>query len=292
MPNWPRDNEAALIAYYGMPGPAVEAQLVHVVPPFQMFYDDGKKLTPLKSLLFHKKAADALMVALNDVWEKCGKSQARVDALRISRTAGTYCHRKISGSNRWSNHAFGGAIDIDSAHNGFNTGHGTQPTLLTEAFDKVGFRWGGRYKGRTDPMHYEACDDGTPHPVALLDMPLSAGVDFDNWDGAEPHVMGCTFVDAPADDEHEDETAARGSDDDTVPAGRSASGSGFFGRIRNWVVGAASTVGFGGLGALTDWQIAAVLLAFVFLVVACTVGFIIAFFGADPVRDWVRRHVT
>jgi hypothetical protein len=171
MSRWPNDDPASLAAFYGAPGPEVERHLVHVVPPFQMFYDDGKKPTPLKSLLFHSKAADALMVALNRVWEKCGKDQATVDRLRISRTAGAYCHRKISGSDRWSNHAFGGAIDIDSAHNGFHTGRGTQPTLLTEAFDSVGFRWGGRYRGRTDPMHYEACDDGTPHPAGLLDIP-------------------------------------------------------------------------------------------------------------------------
>lgn len=289
MTSWPRDNEAALIAFYGEPGPAVERQLVHVVPPFQMFYDDGKKLIPLKSLLFHKKAADALMVALNRVWEKCGKDQSLIDKLRISRTAGTYCHRKISGSSRWSNHAFGGAIDIDSARNGFNTGKGTQPTLLTDAFDSVGFRWGGRYKGRTDPMHYEACDDGSPHPVALLDIPESAGVDFDPWNG-EDHVMGCALVDT-GEGEHEDESAARGSGDDDGDT-RRASAGGFFGRFRNWATGLFSGTAFAGIGALSDWKIAALLVCAV--VGIALLGFLMALwlFGKQNVADWVARHVA
>jgi hypothetical protein len=89
---------------------------------------------------------------------------------------------------------------------------------------------------------------------------------------------------AGGEDEHEDESAERG--------GAAPSASGFFGRARNWIVAAASSAGFTGLGALTDWQIAAVLLGFVFVSVACITAFIIIFFGAEPVRDWVRRHVA
>lgn len=74
-----------------------------------------------------------------------------------------------------------------------------------------------------------------------------------------------------------------------TPAG---SASGFFGRVRNWVVAGASSIGIGGIGALTDWQIAALLLGFIFISTVCIVTFIIAFFGAEPVREWVRRHVA
>jgi len=45
-----------------------------------------------------------------------------VDKWRISPTADTYCHRKISASDCCLNQAFGGTIDIDSARNGSNTG--------------------------------------------------------------------------------------------------------------------------------------------------------------------------
>jgi hypothetical protein len=33
---------------------------------------------------------------------------------------------------------------------------GTMPDFAVEAFDKQGFRWGGRYKSRKDWMHFEA----------------------------------------------------------------------------------------------------------------------------------------
>ncbi len=33
---------------------------------------------------------------------------------------------------------------------------GTLSTLVIDAFKKQGFRWGGDYKGRKDPMHFEA----------------------------------------------------------------------------------------------------------------------------------------
>lgn len=284
--SWPKDSEAALIAYYGMPGPAVEQQLVKVIPPFQMYYD--KK--PLKYLLFHKKAAGALATALNDIWDKVGHDQARLDRDGVSSTAGTYCKRKISGSSRWSNHAFGGAIDLDAERNGFGKGKGTIPQYVIDAFDRVGFRWGGRYKGRTDPMHFEACDDGRPHAVGLLDMLPEIDENFDAYDG-EAHVDGVAF--AGIEGEHEDERSERGRrDGDDDRDDRGSSGKGFFSRVRNWVIGGASSLGFTGLGFLTDWQIAAAFFAFIFLTIICGIGFIIWFFGADAVRDWVRRHVA
>lgn len=105
-------------------------------------------------------------------------------------------------------------------------------------------------------------------PVGVLSPPV------DEPDDAQPDVQ----PDIP-----------QGVPTPITPAG---SASGFFGRARNWVVAAASSVGLGGVGALTDWQIAALLLGFVFISVICTVTFIILFFGAEPVREWVRRHVA
>ncbi|WP_409188463.1 M15 family metallopeptidase [Bradyrhizobium sp. RDM4] len=274
---WPRDNEAALIAFYGNPGPEVERQLVKIVPPFQMYY--SKK--PLKYLLFHKKAASALAAALEDIWQASGKSQAKLDHDGVSSTAGTYCCRKIAGSTRWSNHAFGGAIDLDAEHNGFFAGKGTIPQYAIDAFDKVGFRWGGRYSGRTDPMHFEACDDGRPHPATFVDLPLPEG-DFAPFDG-EAQVKGVAFADV---EDHEDEEATRDGDGDAP------SSPGFFGRVRNWVTGGASTLGIGGLGALTDWQIAALLLGFVLVVILGAFGLALWLFGKDRVADWISRHIA
>lgn len=260
MSRWPHDDPASLAAFYGDPDKGEPGrQLVPVTPPFCMYYD-GK---PVAHIMFHKKAAPALSAALNAIWEHFGRDQVKVDAARISHYSGSYNPRKIRGSaTRWSNHAYGAAIDFDAEHNGFNTGHGTMPQAVVDCFKAQGALWGGDYHDRTDPMHFEFCSrDEVARPVALLDTPQADG---DGDDGAPAEPTG-------------------------VPAGSSG---GFFGRARNWVVAGASSIGFGGLGALTDWQIAAVLFAFVFISVVCTVSFIILFFGAGPVRDFVRRHVT
>lgn len=157
MSRWPKDNQADLLAFYGAPGAAVESQLVDVVPPFRMTYE-GK---PIKAIKFHKKAAPALLAALTEIWEHYGKDQATIDRLGLSRYDGAYNPRFIRGSSsKWSNHAYGAAIDINAQENGFNTGHGTMPQPAVDAFKRQGARWGGNYHGRTDPMHFEFCDNG------------------------------------------------------------------------------------------------------------------------------------
>ena len=161
MPRWPADNQADLIEFYGMPKTAaVESQLVDVVPPFRMTYD-GK---PVRAISFHRKAAPALAAALNEIWEAYGRDQSRIDAARVSVYSGAYNPRYIRGTEettkKWSNHAYGASIDFDAEHNGLNAGHGTMPQIVIDAFKRQGARWGGDYRGRTDPMHFEFCGGG------------------------------------------------------------------------------------------------------------------------------------
>lgn len=156
---WPRDNVTDLIAFYGDPArDAVEPQLVKVFPPFRMTYE-GKVVDD--GLSFHRLAAPALERALKRVWDYYGHDQTKLDALGISKTAGTYNKRFISGTERWSNHAFGAAIDINAEENGFNV-EGNIPIPMIAAFKAEGARWGGDYRGRTDPMHFEFCQSGEP----------------------------------------------------------------------------------------------------------------------------------
>lgn len=186
MEKWPRDTQEELIAFYGVPKtPALEAQLVDVVPPFVMRYE-GK---PVRVIRFHKKAAGALKAALDEIWAACGKSQLRINELGIDRYDGAYEPRLIRGSTtRWSNHAFGAAIDLAAADNAMDTGKGKMPKIVVDAFKRQGARWGGDYSGRTDPMHFEFCrsaSSSAEHEIAkeheLLHKPalqpaISAGV--------------------------------------------------------------------------------------------------------------------
>ncbi len=159
MSRWPSDNQSALIAFYGDPGTgAVARQLVPVVPPFKMYYD-GK---PVKHLLIHTKAAAAFQRAFAKIWNYYDRDQEVINQKGISRTAGTYCCRKIRGSaTRWSNHAFGAALDLNAEENGFNA-KSTIPLPVIAAFKSEGMRWGGDYKRRKDPMHFECCASGEP----------------------------------------------------------------------------------------------------------------------------------
>lgn len=258
MPRWPNDDPASLAAFYGDPATGEPGkQLVPVVPPFKMYYGTQ----PVTRIMFHKKAAPALLAALTDIWEHYGRDQATLDQLRISSYSGAYNPRLIRGSkDRWSNHAYGAAIDFDAEHNGFNTGHGTMPQPVIDAFKRQGALWGGDYRGRTDPMHFEFCSRA---PIA---RPVG--------------VMGDVQADGDSDQ----------ADDAPSPARPSAGG--FVGRARNWIVGGLSSVGFTGIGALTNWEIAVVLLAAIFIFAACAFGGALWLFGKQRVADWVARHLA
>jgi hypothetical protein len=154
---WPKDTEAAKNAFYGNPrGPHGEnprwrsASETRITPPFQMFYA-GK---PIKTITVHKKIADAVSVALNEIWDKCGKSQKTVEKTGAHDWAGCFNYRVISGSNRLSNHSWGCALDLSPKTNGFNM-KGTISRIVVDAFKRQGAFWGGDYKGRKDPMHFE-----------------------------------------------------------------------------------------------------------------------------------------
>lgn len=60
---------------------------------------------------------------------------------------GSYNRRLIHGTDRWSLHSWGAAIDI-------NIGL-TQPEFLVDCFELAGFTWGGRWESRPDPIHFE-----------------------------------------------------------------------------------------------------------------------------------------
>lgn len=70
-----------------------------------------------------------------------------------------YCYREIRGSQTvLSNHSSGTAIDLNATKHPLGAA-GTftplQVTLIQALCKKYGIRWGGDYKGRKDPMHFE-----------------------------------------------------------------------------------------------------------------------------------------
>ena len=122
--------------------------------PFMMYYN---KQPLAHGILVHKKIVPALNLVFNEIWSRCGQDQASVDKTGASDWGGCFNIRPIVGSDppRYSNHSWACAIDLSPGTNGFNTGHGSIANTVIDAFKRQAALWGGDYKGRTDPMHFE-----------------------------------------------------------------------------------------------------------------------------------------
>lgn len=154
MSKWPHDDMKSKVAFYGDPR-AANFQSLHMVtiaPPFQMYYDSH----PLKGINVNRKIASSLLKILTEISDKCGHDQKKIDALGISTYGGCYNFRPIRGASNLSNHAFAAAIDLDPAHNPLGSTKSKWSPIVVSAFKEEGWLWGGDYKGRKDPMHFEA----------------------------------------------------------------------------------------------------------------------------------------
>ncbi len=174
---WPNDDPESLKAFYGDPATGEPGRrLVAVTPPFKMSYAGQ----PIKSIQFHRKAAPALLAALNAIWDHYERDQAKIDALGISKFSGAYNPRLIRGSKvKWSNHAYGAAIDLNAEDNGLYA-KGNMPLPVIAAFKGQGALWGGDYRGRKDPMHFEFCSRGEAAPAIVTPVGFMPQVDADN----------------------------------------------------------------------------------------------------------------
>lgn len=153
MTAWPKDTTAAKMAFYGdfREKAWASVNLVRIRPPFVMRYE-GR---PVNGILVHRKIAPALRTVFDEIWEACGHDQAKVDKTGASDYGGCFNVRKIAGSNNWSNHSWACAIDLSPSTNGFGA-KTTLSRVVIDAFKRQGCRWGGDYRGRKDPMHFEA----------------------------------------------------------------------------------------------------------------------------------------
>jgi hypothetical protein len=97
------------------------------------------------------------------------------ESIEADNTSAFNC-RHVEGTNRWSEHAYGRALDVNPIENPFVSGGTTShpasvPYLdrtpprpgmafeggtLVRAFDRVGWGWGGRWRGVQDYQHFSA----------------------------------------------------------------------------------------------------------------------------------------
>ena len=78
----------------------------------------------------------------------------------FNKTAGTFNYRKIAGTNRYSAHSFGIAIDINTDYSDYwqwdksMTYKNKIPIEVVKVFERYGFVWGGKWY-HYDTMHFE-----------------------------------------------------------------------------------------------------------------------------------------
>ena len=78
----------------------------------------------------------------------------------FNKTAGTFNYRKIAGTDRYSAHSYGIAIDINTAYSDYwqwdksMTYKNKIPIEVAEVFERYGFVWGGKWY-HYDTMHFE-----------------------------------------------------------------------------------------------------------------------------------------
>lgn len=120
-------------------------------------WDTSKVATAIRC---HKKVAPSLREILAELWSKHGEDQARIERSRLHLYGGCYEFRRIRGANGVSLHSYGAAIDWDPDHNPLgklwkaNTGMMSEITI--QVFTDAGWKWGGKFKKRKDPMHFQA----------------------------------------------------------------------------------------------------------------------------------------
>lgn len=98
--------------------------------------------------------------------------------------SGGYAKRNIRGSNKPSEHSFGRAIDLNWNENQMGSSGGSLvdqigADKLRELASKHGLKWGGDFKRRPDPMHFEVDRGASPAsapPVAGRSMVAYAGM--------------------------------------------------------------------------------------------------------------------
>lgn len=152
--NWPHDDTASLLAFYGDPHMAEwEAEnLVSIVTLFPIYYDGH----PSK-IRCHRKIADALKSAMDQIFVAGGNNLKSPILKHVQNYSGCYNLRSVRGSSRISTHGFGAAIDFDAGvlTLGKNVPASDMPQKVVDIFKKTGAFWGGDYIGRKDPMHFQ-----------------------------------------------------------------------------------------------------------------------------------------
>lgn len=150
---WPKEADAA--EFYGHSDGSSAWESAHLVtfePPYALFMD-GQLVRRVRC---HKKVENSLFKILSAIRQIYGTQEA-IHSVGLDQYDGCYNFRSVRGASHLSMHAYGAAIDFDAAHNPLGAENGRMPMEVVAIFKAEGWRWGGDYHGRKDPMHFECC---------------------------------------------------------------------------------------------------------------------------------------
>ena len=124
-----------------------EKNIVLIELPYPLIYD-GR---PVKRARCHKLLVENFHLAFRNIKSAGMQNEAR-------NYAGIYAVRSVRASAKVSTHAWGIAIDLEPIR--YPLGSSNRfPDQVIEAFKKAGFFYGGDFKGRKDPMHFQFATD-------------------------------------------------------------------------------------------------------------------------------------
>lgn len=127
---------------------------VSVELPFRM-YLSWEKETTIGRVYVHPYIADDLEEALRDI--KDYYSEEFITEHNLNEWGGSFNDRFSRGSNRWSVHSWGLAVDYLPSLGRFGVPAQT-PYVVVEAFKDHGFAWGGDWMN-PDGMHFSGVDE-------------------------------------------------------------------------------------------------------------------------------------
>ena len=115
--SWPFQKDVE--SYYGNVE-EIPKKLVRITPPYKLWYAGNMNLE-IKSFQIHEKVAPSVDRVLKRVLSEYGEQ--RIKDLNLDVFGGSYVKRQMRGSNRWSMHAYGIAIDWDPVNNQLRWDH-------------------------------------------------------------------------------------------------------------------------------------------------------------------------
>jgi hypothetical protein len=158
----PPHGERAIVEFYGWnaatflqdatPSVAWEREMmVRVDLPQPMRFGGA----PVKTITVHTKLAGVFTGVYEQIF-RAGLWSV------VEPFSGAYCFRLIRGGESLSMHAFGAAVDHDSARNPLGAatsdcrfGNTPEGRDVVKIFERNGFMWGGRFQNRKDGMHFQ-----------------------------------------------------------------------------------------------------------------------------------------